>query len=202
MTDWAAHRLWLSLLAIAVIIGAANAPLIGMATRAERTKLENLRSQSQKETDALRQLQDDLDATENLKTQIDDSDADRSLQSVNRLRVAKMLETRAAESRLTSFTYSLSPEKPTEFDTIGAGKQTLATSDVAMTADAPTDIDVYRFVENIRLSLPGRLALRHLSMERAAQPNAPIAATNLHVKIDAEWLSNGAAPNPDRQAKP
>ena len=147
MIDWKAHRVWLALIALAAIIGAAGTPLLGLSQQKVTQKLASLREADIKNDQALRQLEDDITATEKLKSQIKPSDVAKSLPPVDRLRIAEILEHRAAESHLTHFTYTLSPEEKTAIDTIGPGKQTLA-------ADAPTDTEATQFIKSLRRSLP------------------------------------------------
>jgi hypothetical protein len=190
------HRVWIALLALALIIAAGNAPLIGIAQKKTSDRLAALRAEADKSANTLRQLREDIATTERLKNQIGETEAEKSLAPVDRLRAAQILERRAAESRLTHFTYTLSPERKTPVDTVGAGTQTLATSQLTLMADAPTDIDAYIFIDAVRRALPGRLTLRQFTLTRIGAADAPIAAANLRLNATAEWLSNGAAQNP------
>ena len=195
MIDWRAHRLWIGILCLALVIAAANAPLLGAAQEQETRKLAVLRQEYEKTAKALRQLQEDIAATEKLKTQIEDKEVEKSLSSTNRLEAARILERRAAESHLTHLVYTFSPEEKTAIDTPGSGTQTLATSRMTLTADAPTDVEIYLFFDSLRHSLPGRVTLRALSLHRIGAEDTPITASNLHLSAQAVWLSNGASPN-------
>ena len=193
--DLKPHRLWMGILALAVVIGAGHAPFIDAARQREETKLATMRAEQQKTMTALNQLRDDIAATEKLKTKIDAAEAEQYMKPVNRLRTAKLLERRAAEARLSRFSYILSPESKTPVETIAAGTQNLASSQLSLTAETATDIDAYIFLDSLRRTLPGRFSLRQFSLERMAAPDAPIAATNLRLIAKGEWLSNGAAEN-------
>ncbi|MGB9152743.1 MAG: hypothetical protein WCD70_06615 [Alphaproteobacteria bacterium] len=193
MIDWRPHRIWIGLLIVAFIVGAGNAPVLGIAQQNEKQRLASLLADYNKTADELHQLQDDIAATENLKTKIDEADVDKSLAPVDRLRVAQIIERRAAETHLTHFTYTLSPEQKTPIDTVDAGKQELATSTLALTADAPTDTDAYLFFDSLRRTLPGRLSVRQLSLQRIGAADAPVSDANLHLTASGDWLSNGAS---------
>ena len=145
MIDWKAQRLWIGGIVLAVIISAISAPLFEASQQKGTQRLKDLRKRTEQADLALHQLTEDIAATEKLKTKIKADDVAKALPPVDRLRVAEILEHRAAESHLIHFTYTLSPEEKTVVDTIGAGKQTLANSKLSLSADAPTDTEAYQF---------------------------------------------------------
>jgi hypothetical protein len=200
MIDLRPHRLWLGLLALALATGFGSAPAIGIIQNRQQAKLLNLRADYDRTHHELEQLRADIAATDKLKSQIGTAEAEKSLAPVDRLRVAQTLERRAAESHLENFSYTLSPERKTPVETVGAGRQDLATSQLTLTANVPTDIDGYIFFDTLRRSLPGRLTLREISLERIAAVDAPLSSANLKLSVSGEWLSNGASQNLAEQA--
>jgi hypothetical protein len=195
MIDFRSHRVWMWMLVLAVVIGAGGSPALNLARqKAEQTRISLLK-ENEKSEQALRQLRDDIAAAEKMKTVIDDDAAKKSLAAVDRLRAAQILEQRAAEANLTRFAYTVSPEEKTFIDTVGAGRQELATSKWTVTADAPTDIDVFVFLDAISHTLPGRVTLRALSIQRIGENEALISDANVHLTANGEWLSNGASRN-------
>jgi hypothetical protein len=178
-----------------MILGIGNVPVLGIAQQKASQKLAVLREDCDKTNKALSQLKEDIAATENLKTKIDESEIEKFLAPVDRLRAAQIMEHRAEEAHLTQFAYTLSPEQKTLVDTVGAGQQELATSKLTLTADVPTDTDAYLFFDCLRRTLPGRLVLHQLSLQRIGAADAPISAANLHMTASADWLSNGAVQN-------
>jgi hypothetical protein len=195
MIDWYPHRGWIGVLTLAVIIGICNAPVLGLAQQRAGQKLAGLRAENAQTSQALRQLQDDIEAANKMKTEMDINEAESLLAPVDRLRAAQILEHRAAESRLIHFTYTLSPEEKVQIETADAGKQELATSKWTLAADAPTDTDAYAFIDAIIRTLPGRVTLHQISLQRTGAENAVISAANLHLTASGDWLSNGANPH-------
>ncbi len=193
MIDWRQHRLWLGLLFAALVIGAASTPLLCIAQHKANATLASIQSKKTQSETALQQFQSDSAEAEKMKDEIDADDTGKLLAPVDRLRAAKILENRAQETHLSHFTYTLSPEEKISIDTIGAGKQELANSKLSLAADAPTDADAYLFLDNIAHTLPGHLALRHISLRRVEGDT--ITAANIHIMAEAEWLSNGAIQN-------
>ena len=194
MIDWKAQRLWIGGIVLAVIIGVVSAPLLDASQKKEAQRLEELRKRTETDDLALRQLNEDIAATEKLKTQLKAADVAKAMPPVDRLRVAEILERHAAESHLTHFIYTLSPEEKTVVDTIGAGKQTLASSKLSLSADAPTDTDAYQFIETLRRAFPGRLAFQDVSVQRIGAEATTISNANIHLTASGDWLSNGANP--------
>lgn len=195
MIDWRTHRGWIGMLGLALIIGAGNEPVLGMAQQKAAQRLAGLRADYSKTAAALKQLQDDVAATESLKTKIDEAEVEKSLAPVDRLRAAQILERRAAEVHLTHFSYTLSPEERTAVETVGAGRQELTVSKLTLAADAPTDTDAFMFFDAVRRTLPGRLVLRQVSLQRIGAADTPVSDANLHATASGDWLSNGASPN-------
>ncbi|MDE2029939.1 MAG: hypothetical protein KGI97_05165 [Alphaproteobacteria bacterium] len=192
MTDLRPHRVWIGLLLLALVITVAQAPLLDAAQRKAAVRLDMLRAQAQKAEDGLRQFRADIALTKRLKDRISAKEAERSLAPIDRLHAAKILERRAAETHLSDFAYTLSPEKNTVIDSSGAGKQTLAASHLSLSAKAPADTDAYLFLDDLRRTLPGRLTLQKISLKRIHSPGAPVRAENLIFKAEGIWLSNGA----------
>ena len=193
MINWKIHRIWVGGLILASLIAVAGTPLLGMSQQKLERKLVTLRETTEKTEQAARQLQEDIAATQKLKTKIKANEVEQSLAPVDRLRVAQIVEHRAMESHLTHFTYVFSPEEKTVIDTVGEGKQMLATSKLSLAADAPTDTEAYQFLEALRQSLPGRLTWRDMTMQRLGTPSAPMTDGNIHLTARGEWLSNGAS---------
>ncbi len=195
MSKFKRHRLWLFLLALALLIGATAQPLLTFAQQEAASKRAHLRTEILKNRQALSQLQEDIAATEKLKRQITDKEAEDALPPVDRLRVAQSLERRAVEAHLTHLIYTIAPEEKVVIDTPSAEKQNLACSKITLNADAPTDKDAYRFLDSVRHTLPGRVTFQTLSVTRLPTAEGSVTASNVHLTAEGNWLSNGANPH-------
>jgi hypothetical protein len=71
----------------------------------------------------------------------------------------------------------------------------MATSKWTLAADAPTDTDAYVFLDAISRTLPGRVALRRMSVQRIGGKDVAVSEANVHLAANGEWLSNGASRN-------
>jgi hypothetical protein len=103
MIDVRPHKVWMCLLALAFVVGAGNAPFLGLAEEKAEHKRIELQKENEKTAEALRQLREDIADAEKMKTEIDGDAATRYLAPVDRLRAAQILEHRAAEAHLTHF---------------------------------------------------------------------------------------------------
>ncbi|MDE1900899.1 MAG: hypothetical protein KGI37_04540 [Alphaproteobacteria bacterium] len=195
MIDWRAHRLWLGIMIAALTLAAVNAPLLHYAKNKAAAHLSAVTKENTKAMQAVAQLKSDIALTKKLQSEIDKAETAKFLAPIDRLQAMKILEHRAAESRLSNVTYTLSPETKTPIETIGAGVQDFTTSQLTLNADAPTDLDAYTFLNLMHTAFPGRFTLRHMSITRIVSPDAPAAATNIHLAINGVWLSNGAPKN-------
>ncbi|MDD3371599.1 MAG: hypothetical protein PHE27_07230 [Alphaproteobacteria bacterium] len=196
MIDLKPHRKWIGLLALAALIGAGNRPVVGLALEKARTRHRALQAANEKAVADLRQLRTDIAEAKKMKTQIDTSTAKRFLAPVDRLRAAQIVEHRAAEMRLTRLSYTFLPEEKVFFETVGAGKQEMALSKWTVEADAPTDVSAYAFLNAMEKTMPGRIALKKLSLRRIGRSDSPITNANVRFSANGEWLSNGANENP------
>lgn len=187
----APHKFWLVTLILAIALIFGSAPLLGFLRAETAKKLADLRDEQVKTEAALGRLNDDIAATRKLSGQIGASEIEKSLAGVDRLQAVDMLEKQAAFARLDHFTYTVSPEQKWTVSDPALGTQAFALSSVSVKADAPLDTDVYRFVEDVRARMPGRLRLQAITLERAGDRDTPLAAENLHMTADFEWLSNG-----------
>ncbi len=192
MIDVRPHKTWIAALIAAALIAAASTPLFGLAQRKAAIKLTTLRKETAKTNEALRQINEDKIAIENMKNKIDVNAAKKYLRPVDRLRAAQILEDRAAESRLTGLSYTLSPEQKTDINTPGAGKQALARAQWTIAADAPADTDAFAFLDSLGRALPGRIELREMNLRRLGGKDSQISEANVRLTASGEWLSNGA----------
>ncbi|MDD4615830.1 MAG: hypothetical protein PHW76_01755 [Alphaproteobacteria bacterium] len=194
MIEFQAHKKWIGLLALAALIGLGNAPLLSIALEKAEHKRASLQRQKKQALADLRQLKDDIMAAQNMKSEIDAAEAQKDLAPIDRLRAARTLEERAEEALFSNLSYAFSPEEKAEFDTVGAGKQRLAKSKWNVKADVPSDTDAYAFLDTLARTLPGRLTVLQLSLERINARETSNA--NLRFAASGEWLSNGASANP------
>jgi len=193
MIALAPHKKWISLLAVALVLGICNNMFVDEAvTESERT-LASLRTKNHASFRAMEQLKEDIASAETLKTVLDDQAAQKFLAPIDRVRTGEILERRAEEARLTHFSYSLSPEEKTSFDTEASQKLALGLCTITLEADAPTDLDVYIFLDSVDRMLSGSLALKRLSLQRITPYASPMTAANLHFKVIGKWLSNGTS---------
>lgn len=192
MIDLRPHRKWLSLAALALAIFAAGSLLIGPAQKRAETAVTATKKELATTQRALSQLHADMETANRLQNEIAPAAVERALAPIDRLRAATIVERRAGEQYLSSLHYSFSPETRVAFDTVGAGRQSFAQSQLSLEADAATDATIYAFIAALQRSLPGRLDLKHLKITRPDAQDS-IGAVNLHMVLQAVWLSNGAA---------
>ncbi len=192
MIDLRPHKKWMGVWAVSLLLGAASTPLLGVALHKAEQRRTALLQQKEKALNDIQQLNEDTAAAEKMKNEIDAVEARKYLAPADRLQAANILESRAAEARLTNLAYTFSPEEKVIVDTVGAGKQQLAKSKWCVTADAPSDIDVYNFLDALQQTLPGRLTLSQISIERIGEKEA-ISNANVRLTVSGEWLSNGAS---------
>ncbi len=199
MIDWRPHRLWIGLLALALTIGASHATILALAQSKAEKKLSSLKLDYQKTSRALQQLEEDIAEAERMRTEMDLSDAEKFLAPSDRLRTAQLLERMAAESRLTRFNYALSPEQKTTIETLTGSMQEFATSKWNLSADAPTDVDAFVFLDEMAAQIQGSVTIREVSLDRLGSKDSPIASANVRLMANGDWLSNGAVKNPARE---
>jgi len=181
-------------LVVALILGATNSFVINKAEKKAQETLSALKKKNRDSFRAMEGLKEDLASAEVLKTVIDDKTAKKFLTPTDRVHASELLERRAEEARLTHFSYSFSPEEKKSFDSDYAGEQRLGLCSYTFESDAPTDLDVYVFLDTIERTLPGSLAFEKFSMRRTAPKDATMTESNLHFKASGKWLSNGTAP--------
>lgn len=189
------HARWIGIFGLAVLIGMLSGPMLGLVQRSANQKHDALKAENERLSEALRQLQEDTAAAEKMKADIDLPSARKFLAPADRLRAAKIVESRAYEARLSNLSYTLSPEQKAVFETPGSGKQELATSRLTLTADAPVDTNAYVFLDALSRTLPGHLTLREIKLQRLGKAGAPVGKANIRFSATADWLSNGVAKN-------
>jgi hypothetical protein len=196
MIDLRPHRKWIGLLALAALMAVTNASVLDLALDKAEGKRQKLNAENKEAAADLRQLKEDLLAVEKMKDEIDADTAKKDLAPVDRLRAARTLENRATEAKLTRLTYTFSPEEKVTVDTVAAGKQDFALSKWTVSADAPTDLDAYVFLDSLSRTLPGQVTFRQLSIQRLPRKSDNSLSTmNVHLRASGEWLSNGAIKN-------
>jgi hypothetical protein len=167
--------------------------LVGFAQRKAEESRADIRRDKEQAADALRQLKEDAVAAQSMKNEIDVASAKKYLEPTDRLRAAQTLERRAAEFGLTNLAYTMGPEQKVSHQTVASGAQEVALSLITLSANAPSDTDVYAFFDALSRTIPGRVSLREISLQRLNGVDAPIAEANVRLDAQADWLSNGAA---------
>lgn len=186
------HRLWITILAMALLMLLASSPLLAALQEHTAKKLTALKEERAGVEKSLHQLEIDIQAVKEISGEIGETEAKRLLAPIDRLWVAEVLEHEAATSRLARFTYNMSPEQVLVKNLSGGEPQELAITTIAITSEAPLDTDVYSFIENIRRTLPGRLRLQQLSLERLGKEDTTLGIYNVRFNATLEWLSNGS----------
>lgn len=192
MIDVRPHKRWLLLSALALLILGAGSLLIGPAQKRAESAVAAAKKELAATERAYAQLRADMETANRLQNEIAPAAVERAMAPIDRLRAATIVERRAGEQYLSSLHYSFSPESRVAFDTIGAGRQSFAQSQLSLESDAATDTGVYAFIASLQRSLPGRLDLTHLKIVRP-DAQGEVGAANMHVSLQAVWLSNGAA---------
>jgi len=185
------HRWWLALLVFAIAVMAGSGPLLHLARVKAAHNLAEAQTERVQAEQNLRQLRADVAAARALNRQIDRAQAEQVLAASDRLKAATMLESEASQARLSHFSYTLSPEAHVSLSA-GGEMQDLATSTIALAADAAEDQSVYAFIERVRRGLPGRVRITQMTITRSNEYGRPLAALNVHFEANLEWLSNGA----------
>jgi hypothetical protein len=183
------HRRWIGLMAVACIIIGGSGPVAHLMCDKTKQNLAELQAAHIKTEQDLQQLREDVARAQKLSRQIDRLHAEQILAPADRLKAAAALEKLAKDKQLRHFTYTLGPEDKLALNA-GGESQELAISTIALTADAPSDQDVFTFLEKARILLPGRARIQHFTINRIAP--AALAATNIHFEASLEWLSNGS----------
>lgn len=195
MIDIKPHRRWLGFFFAALFLSLFGTSLLGLAQRKAEEKRLALHRENEKAQADLAQLRDDLATVEKMQSEIDQKTAQRYIAPVDRLRAMETLERRAAEALLSHFFSKISPEEKVVVDTVSAGKQNLARSQWNVTAEAPADTAAFVFLDSMRRTLPGRVTIKHLSIQRLHDLKAPLSNANVKLVANGEWLSNGASRN-------
>ncbi len=184
------HRFWIILLAISITLITTSSPLLRVAEEKTSANLAHIKTQRVQAEQTLRQLQDDVAAAQKLGTQMTLSEAEQFLTPVDRLLAANELEHEAAVSHIQHFDYTLAPEQRMKKSSTLAEPQELFVSTVTISGEAPSDIDIYRFISRMPLALPGKLRLQQLSLDRMSKESA-VSTYNVRFNATLEWLSNG-----------
>ena len=186
------HRLWLALLALAVIIIAGSGPVLDLGRGEALHNLAEVKSARVKAEQNLKLLRDNVADARKLNGQIDRVSAEQVLAPTDRLKAAEMLERESNTAGIAHFTYTLAPEEHRAVN-VGGETQDLASSAVTLAGDARDDVSVYGFIERTRRLLSGRVQVQKLTITRNGGLNAPLAPiSNVHFEAAFEWLSNGA----------
>ncbi len=201
MIDWRPHKLWIGLLGLALAIALGHATVLSIAQKKAEKRLSSLRQENEKTVKALQQLEGDIAESERMRTEIDVSEAERYLAPADRFQTAQTLERLAADSRLTRFSYSFSPEQRKSVETLTGGAQEVSESRWSLAADAPTDIEAFAFLDEMMAQLQGSVMIRELSLDRVGAKDAPIANVNIRLTASGDWVSNGAVQNPAKGAR-
>ncbi len=184
------HHGWLLALGAALLLAAASDPLLRYARNGMAEESRALDAEHARISQSLMQLRDDAATAQRLSRTITSKDMEKYLAPTDRAKIAARLEPIATASRLSRFTYTLSPEQ--NFAPEGGDMDGIAQSHLTLEAEAPQDDDATRFLLRLQQTLPGRAALQHLSLERT-NPTA-LSATNIHLKAEIDWLSNSTQP--------
>jgi hypothetical protein len=182
------HRFWIAAILAAPLLAAGGGHLLRYAQEEMAARTQALETEHQRAAATLRQLRHDAAMAERLSRSMEGDDMEKYLAPVSRMKAAAQMERLATTANLSHFVYTLSPERPLHADT--GDMAGIAQSLLTLEADAPEDEAVYRFLFRLNRALPGRSALKHLSIERPG-PDAP-AASNVRMKAEVEWLSNGS----------
>jgi len=188
MKELRPHIGWLLALIGAFILIVGLDPARHYAYEMTGQKQKELSSDHERLALNLRQLRDDAALAERLSKDINANDVEKYLAPSNRLEAVAMLDPLAFDSRLSNFSYTLSPEQPYKSPDDGSDMRGIVQSSLTLQAEAALDNDTYRFLENLPRVLPGRLRLEKLSVERI-KLNL-FEATNVRMTAVFEWVAN------------
>jgi hypothetical protein len=193
MKRLAPHRNWILALSAAFVLMAGSNPLLRYMQDKMTLKQTERAEEQQRLAQNLQQLRDDAATAQKLSEAMDTSVVETMLAPVDRIQITARLETLARGARLSSFTYTLSPEQPFKPDGEEIEPDGIMQSDLTLQADAPQDGNVFRFIENLQQALPGRARLQRLSVERInANDKTPLATANVRMNAALHWLANGS----------
>lgn len=188
------HRFWFALLAISLALIFISLPLLRMAATTTVANLTELKTQQLHAEQTLQQLRSDTETAQKLQSEMTMSEAEQSLEPVDRLLAANIIEREADAAHIYSFSYTLAPEQKIKMAGLTTASQELAVSTITVRGEAPDDMSVYGFIDGMRGSLPGRVRLQQMSLVRSNK-SEPVSAYNLRFNATFEWLSNGTAPD-------
>jgi hypothetical protein len=174
------HTPWILTVVLAITCIFGGTPVLRTISNAFHQRLESMQHDTAQAQQTLRHLQNDAVESKSLSEKISPEDIEKILAPVDRMQAAAAMETIAAAARMHHFTYSLSPEQ-----NVGD----IAESALAIKTDASLDTEIFQFIDNLQRTLPGRLVIKNLTIERSG--TVP-ALDNLHCEADMLWQSNGS----------
>jgi len=193
LNHWDRHRVWIAALACTVLLLIAQP----FAVRALRANVENetqtLLTQKTRLTRQLDQWNEDALTAADLAQTIQPQEVDRLLAVPDASEIAAQIETFAALARLDRFSYNFTSPQLWKGDDLLPTVRGIAHSTLSIEADAPHDGDALAFIRRVK-QLTGKMTLRNLTLSRlkTKATTEELAAYNLHIKAEFDWLANAA----------
>jgi len=188
------HVPWLAAFCAACVLLTATDPLSEKARAIFSDKIrqaENMKSEAER---SLQFLRADANTARALSREVTAGEVEAFLAPTDRLQIAARLEQLAAGHRLSRLVYAFSPEKSFVPPPSAPDAEGLSESVLTLEADAPHDVEVFRFLEEARKLLPGRACMKNLTIELLPR----LAAANVHFSASIDWLSNGSGERGNR----
>lgn len=178
------HRGWILSLCLCFLFAAVSFSLFRFAAlnmSENRVKLETERDNF---TRILQQLINDAETAKKLGSDIKPEDYEKYLKPENLSQITSRFERLASMSRLSSFSYTASPEQ------VWGGNEYIGLykSILTVQAEAPHDVYIYRFLKRLQNILPGVARITKLGVERSS---SVLSAANLRFSAEIEWIKNG-----------
>lgn len=202
MNAWSPHRRWIAGMGVTLAILSVAFPL-WRSTRAHlRYQCQRMAQQRTDVQKALANLRHDAATAESLNRSIGAQAMAFYLAPVDRLAITGTFETLACASRLTKFTYTLSPSKPYRPYPANPDAHGLVQSALTLEAQTPQDLDAFQFVHALLRSLPGRASLQRLTVTRLdADGVHALKPVNLAFSASIDWLANDEAKSEKNDGK-
>lgn len=184
------HKGWMTGLAAALLFLFATGFLADSYSSYAQERLSVAELEHQRATKQLEQWKEDSATAKTLRQHLSDADVARLLEAGNPKAMTAKLEPLAAASRLSNFSYTLSPLQPWDGHPSFSGIEGIVKSTLTIEADTPHDGDVFAFLNELS-TLQGKFTLTelHISPIKEAK-DRPLSALNLHARATLDWLVN------------
>ena len=187
------HLRWITLGIVSVFLYLASVPLCDFLSDHSRQMLSSSQIENARAVKQFEQWKEDSLAAKTLAKSLSNEEITRLLESGSPKAMTSHLEPLAAASRLSNFSYTLSPASPWDGMPDFPGIEGIVKSVLTIETDAPHDADIFAFLGHLS-SLQGKFKLTELHiLPISDKPDQPLSDLNLHARATLEWLANRPA---------